>query len=196
MHGFEQLAGDLVDRSAKGNFRALGKRFGKQTPVVAAAIAAADARALAESLRASGTATVVLDGAEVEVSAEDVLLTETPREGWAVVTEGGETVALDLTLTPELRRAGLAREVVRLVQEARKSAGFEVTDRVALRVVGRGRARRRRCGSTPRPVATRSWRSVSRRGSRVAALTHERPGPRADASPSPVRRSEPVKIWS
>ena len=133
VHGFEQLAGDLVDRSAKGNFRALGKRFGKRTPVVAAAIAAADARALAESLRASGTATVVLDGAEVEVSAEEVLLTETPREGWAVATEGGETVALDLTLTPELRRAGLAREVVRLVQEARKSSGLQVTDRVALR---------------------------------------------------------------
>ncbi len=133
VHGFEQLAGDLVDRSAKGNFRALGKRFGKQTPVVAAAIAAADARALAESLRASGTATVVLDGAEVEVSAEEVLLTETPREGWAVATEGGETVALDLTLTPELRRAGLAREVVRLVQEARKSSGLQVTDRIALR---------------------------------------------------------------
>ena len=133
VHGFEQLAGDLVDRSAKGNFRALGKRFGKQTPLVAAAIAAADAGALAESLRASGTATVVLDGAEVEVSAEEVLLTETPREGWAVATEGGETVALDLTLTPELRRAGLAREVVRLVQEARKSSGLQVTDRVALR---------------------------------------------------------------
>ena len=60
------------------------------------------------------------------------MLTETPREGWAVVTAAGETVALDLTITEELRRAGLAREVVRLVQEARKAAGFEVTDRVAL----------------------------------------------------------------
>ena len=66
--GFEELAGDLVDRSAKGNFRALGKRFGKQTPVVAAAVAAADARALAEALRDTGHATVVVDGAEVEVS--------------------------------------------------------------------------------------------------------------------------------
>jgi isoleucyl-tRNA synthetase len=62
-----------------------------------------------------------------------VRLTETPREGWAVATEGGETVALDLTMTPQLRRAGLAREVVRLVQEARKTSGLQVTDRVALR---------------------------------------------------------------
>ncbi len=67
------------------------------------------------------------------MSADEVLLTETPREGWAVATEGGETVALDLAITPELRRAGLAREVVRLVQEARKTSGLEVTDRVELR---------------------------------------------------------------
>jgi len=124
---------DLVDHSAKGNFRALGKRFGKDTPTVAAAVAAADAEALARSLRDTGTATVVVDGADVEVTADEVLLTETPREGWAVASEGGETVALDLEVTPALRRAGLAREVVRLVQEARKTSGLQVTDRVALR---------------------------------------------------------------
>ncbi|MEO7980729.1 MAG: DUF5915 domain-containing protein, partial [Sporichthyaceae bacterium] len=127
--GFGELAGELVDRSAKGNFRALGKRFGKDTPTVAAA----DAEALAASLRESGTARVVVDGRDVEVSAEEVLLTETPREGWAVVSEGAETVALDLEVTPALRRAGLAREVVRLVQEARKTSGLQVTDRVAVR---------------------------------------------------------------
>ena len=61
-----------------------------------------------------------------------MVVTETPREGWAVATDAGETVALDLTITPELRRAGLARDVVRLVQEARKTAGLEVTDRIEL----------------------------------------------------------------
>jgi isoleucyl-tRNA synthetase len=136
--GFGELAGELVDRSAKGNFRALGKRFGKDTPTVAAAIAAADAAELAAALRAGATATVVVDGADVEVTAEEVLLTETPREGWAVASEAGETVALDLELTPELRRAGLAREVVRLVQDARKSAGLQVTDRVRLRWAAEG----------------------------------------------------------
>ena len=132
VHVFEDLSGELVDHSAKGNFRALGKRFGKDTPKVAAAIAAADAAALATSLRATGSAAVTVGGALVEVSPDEVVVTETPREGWAVITEGGETVALDLTVTPELRRAGLAREVVRLVQEARKASGFDVTDRVAL----------------------------------------------------------------
>jgi isoleucyl-tRNA synthetase len=133
VHGFEELAGDLVDRSAKGNFRALGKRFAQRTPRVAAAIAAADASRLVADLREHGVATVTVDGEAVEVGAEEVLVTETPREGWAVATEGGETVALDLTISPELRRAGLAREVVRLVQDARKSSGLQVTDRVALR---------------------------------------------------------------
>jgi isoleucyl-tRNA synthetase len=122
---------DLVDYAAKANFRALGKRFGKRTPAVAAAIAAADARALARALRSSGRASVELEGEAVDVSAEEVVVSETPRSGWAVVREG-ETVALDLTITPQLRRAGIAREVIRLVQEARKAAGLDVSDRIRL----------------------------------------------------------------
>ena len=62
----------------------------------------------------------------------DVIVTERPREGWSVVNEQGETVALDLELTQELVRAGLVREVIRLVQEQRKSSGLEVSDRIAL----------------------------------------------------------------
>ncbi len=123
---------DLVEHSAKGNFRALGKRFAKQTPRVAAAIAACDAGALAARLAADGLATVDVDGETVEVHPEEVILSERPREGWSVVNEQGETVALDLELTAELRRAGLAREVVRTIQEARKSGGLEVSDRIAL----------------------------------------------------------------
>ena len=123
---------DLVDHTAKGNFRALGKRFAKDTPRVAAAIADADAEALAAALAAEGRATVQLDGAPVEVLPEEVIVSERPREGWSVVNEQGETVALDLEITPELRRAGLAREVIRAIQEARKAAGFEVSDRIAL----------------------------------------------------------------
>ncbi len=124
-------AGDLVDFEAKGNFRALGKRFAKQTPVVAAAIAAADAAALAAALE-SGSGVVLVDGVETEVLADEVIVSERPREGWSVVNEQGETVALDLELTPELVRAGLAREVVRLVQDARKNSGFDVSDRITL----------------------------------------------------------------
>ena len=61
-----------------------------------------------------------------------MIVSERPREGWSVVNEQGETVALDLEITPELRRAGLAREVIRMIQEARKANGFDVSDRIAL----------------------------------------------------------------
>ena len=121
-----------MDVTAKGNFRSLGKRFGQRTPIVAAAIAAADAVVLAASLRSRGTATVDVDGESIDVAPEDVVLSETPRSGWAVAADGGETVALDLTITPELRRAGLAREAVRLIQDARKASGLDVSDRISL----------------------------------------------------------------
>ena len=124
---------DLVDVTVKPNFRALGRRFGNGTPAVAAAISAADAAMLAGELRSAGTASVLADGAPVTLEPDDVIVTQTPRSGWAVASDGGETVALEVTITPELRREGLAREVVRLVQDARKSDGLDVSDRISLR---------------------------------------------------------------
>ncbi len=121
----------LISYSAKANFRSLGKRFARDTPRVAQAVASADAAELAAAL-ALDEASVVVDGlGEVALTAEDVIVTETPHEGWAVAREG-ETVALDLTVTPELVALGRAREVVRAVQDARKRAGLEVTDRIDL----------------------------------------------------------------
>ncbi|MFZ1653494.1 MAG: isoleucine--tRNA ligase [Candidatus Nanopelagicales bacterium] len=124
---------DLVEISAKANFRELGKRYGKQTPAIATLIGANDPRALVDQLEATGAAELALDGQTVTVTSADVVVTQRPRQGWAVATDSGETVALDLTLTAELRSLGLARDVVREVQEARKNQGFEVTDRIALR---------------------------------------------------------------
>lgn len=130
-------AGDLVDYSAKGNFRNLGKRFAKQTPLVANAIASADAARLAADL-ASGSATIsVPELGEVEVTPDDVIVSERPREGWSVINEQGETVALDLELDDELVRLGLVREAIRFVQEARKQAGLEITDRIRLALKAR-----------------------------------------------------------
>ena len=132
MSSLSASEGDLVDVTAKANFRSLGKRFGKQTPTVAEAIAATDAAALAASLR-DGEARVDVSGmGEVAITTEDVVITETPREGWSVASGDGETVALDLHLTPELRRLGTAREAIRLIQEARKNAGLDISDRIAL----------------------------------------------------------------
>ncbi|MFF3766793.1 isoleucine--tRNA ligase [Streptomyces sp. NPDC001922] len=127
-----EVGGSLVDTTAKGNFRALGKRFGKGTQPVAKAIADADAAALSVALR-EGTASVEVDGETVALSPEEVIITETPREGWSVASDSGATVALDLAITPELRRAGLARDAIRLIQEARKNSGLDVADRIALR---------------------------------------------------------------
>jgi isoleucyl-tRNA synthetase len=133
LEGLTAAGDDLVDVSVKANFRSLGARYGKQTPVIAAALAAADAAALVASLRAHDELVIDVESVgPVTVGMEDVIVTETPREGWAVVTEGGESLALDLHLDDELRRAGLAREVVRTLQEARKAAGLEITDRISV----------------------------------------------------------------
>ena len=136
VHLLEPLAAvddELVDYAVKPNFRALGRRFGARTPAIAAAIEAADPARLAAEVRSAGTAAVVVDGAPVGLDPDDVIVTQTPRSGWAVAADDGETVALDVTITPELRREGLAREVVRLVQDTRKSDGLNVSDRIWLR---------------------------------------------------------------
>lgn len=127
-----EVGGSLVDTTAKANFRALGKRFGKGVQAVAKAVAAADAAALSLALR-EGTASVEVDGETVSLAPDEVIITETPREGWSVASDAGATVALDLEITPELRRAGLARDAIRLIQEARKNSGLDVADRIALR---------------------------------------------------------------
>ncbi len=125
------VGGDLVDVAVKVDFRAVGRRLGKQVQAVAKAVADADPAELVAAYRA-GTASVTVDGAAVALEEGDLVVTETPREGWTVASDGGLTVALDLALTPELERAGLAREVIRLVQEARKTSGLQVTDRITV----------------------------------------------------------------
>jgi isoleucyl-tRNA synthetase len=127
------VAGSFVDTTAKANFRTLGKRFGKKVQVVAQAIAAADAAELKDALRTTGSASLEVDGEPITLTPDEVVITETPRAGWAVASDSGATVALDLSLTPELRRAGVARDAVRQIQEARKSSGLEVSDRIDLR---------------------------------------------------------------
>jgi isoleucyl-tRNA synthetase len=131
----ESLSGgsELVDVSIKANFRNLGKRYGGQTQIVATAVASADAAKLAADIRSGGVATIlVAEVGKVELSEEDVIITETPREGWAVMSESGASVALDLTVTPELKLLGLSREAIRLIQEARKTSGLAIGDRISV----------------------------------------------------------------
>ncbi|HLZ38312.1 MAG TPA: isoleucine--tRNA ligase [Mycobacteriales bacterium] len=172
VEGLGDVGGGLVAYAVKPNYRALGRRFGKRTPRVAAAIAAADAAAVAAALRGDGSITVDVDGEAVPIGAEDVVVTETPRAGWAVSSEAGETLALDLAITPELRRAGLLRAAVRLVQEARKATALDVSDRIELWWLADdeelAQALREGCGVV---------------AAEVLAVTCEEERPRADLAP-------------
>jgi isoleucyl-tRNA synthetase len=140
----DAAGGELVTYTVKPEFRALGKRFGSSTQAVAAAIRAADPAVLAHAVADSGSgagsgsgsggATVqVASLGAVALTAEDLVVTQTPLEGWGVATAAGETVALDLAVSDTLRAQGWAREVVRLIQDARKSSGLDVSDRIELR---------------------------------------------------------------
>jgi isoleucyl-tRNA synthetase len=126
---------ELVRLRARPNFRALGKRYGKRTPEAAAAAA----RLSSEQLRALETgATVTLNGEgdRFEYGPEDVSVEREVATDWLVQSSGGFVAALDPELTPELRREGLARELVNRVQRLRKEAGFAYTARIALWVDG------------------------------------------------------------
>ena len=123
--------GELVDVSLKANFKTLGARFGKSTPEIASAIAGADANTLVEALR-SGMTKVQVAGVDYEIGPDDVVVTEVPREGWTVASDSGESLALDLALTPELIGQGIARDVTRLIQDARKSSGLDISDRIVV----------------------------------------------------------------
>jgi isoleucyl-tRNA synthetase len=120
---------------AKPNFRALGPTLGPRVKEVAAALAGDDG-SLAGELARGGAVSVATSQGDVRLGPGDADLSQDVREGWGVASDGGVTVALDLHLTDDLRREGVARELIRAVQDARKAAGFEVADRIQLGVTG------------------------------------------------------------
>ena len=120
----------LVSISIKANFRSIGARYGADVQAIASAIAASDAASLVRDLRKAGSYTIAYGDKSAEITPDDLVITETPKEGWSVASHSGESVALDLTLTPELITAGLMREVIRTIQEQRKGSGFEISDRI------------------------------------------------------------------
>ena len=121
-------AGVLV-KKVKCDFKKLGPKFGKQMKAVAAAVAGMSQEAIAE-LEKNGKYTFVLDGAEAVIETTDVEIFSEDIPGWLVANEGKLTVALEVTVTEELRREGVARELVNRIQNIRKSSGFEITDKI------------------------------------------------------------------
>ena len=120
--------GDLVDISVKANFKSLGAKFGGAVQEISKAIASADATALVKTLRSTGSTSV----GTWEIALDDLVVTEVPKSGWSVSSHDGESVALDLELTPALIAAGNVREVIRFIQERRKSDGLDISDRISV----------------------------------------------------------------
>jgi isoleucyl-tRNA synthetase len=133
---FVSEADELGSWELKANYRTLGPRFGKRMPLAADAIAALDPARAARTLRSGGTVGVVVDGEEFPLSADDVQLVLQPLEGYQVERAGTHAVALNLELDDELIREGIAREIVRAIQNARKTAGLNVEDRISLTLGG------------------------------------------------------------
>ncbi len=127
---------DLVSYRAKPNYRSLGPRFGRSMPQLAAAVAALDADRVAAALDAGGEVGVNVDGKDHSLGPDDLLLSMEPLEGYQVESESGHAVALALELDDDLLREGLAREIVHAVQNTRKEAGLEITDRIELALDG------------------------------------------------------------
>ena len=123
-------AGVLV-KKVKCDFKKMGPKFGKQMKAVAAAVAEMSQEAIAE-LEKNGSYTLQLDGTDVLVEATDVEIFSEDIPGWLVANEGKLTGALDVTVTEELRREGVARELVNRIQNIRKSSGLEITDKIKI----------------------------------------------------------------
>ena len=123
-------AGVLV-KKVKCDFKKMGPKFGKQMKAVAAAVAEMSQDAIAE-LEKNGSYTLQLNGTDVLVEATDVEIFSEDIPGWLVANEGKLTVALDVTVTEELRREGIARELVNRIQNIRKSSGLEITDKIKI----------------------------------------------------------------
>jgi isoleucyl-tRNA synthetase len=133
---FVAAADELGSYEIKANYRSLGPVFGAEMPLAAGAIAALDAGHVAEALRDGETVGISIAGRDHSLSAEDLILTLRPPEGYAVEREGTHAVALDLEIDEALREAGRGREVVHAVQNARKNAGLAVEDRIELDLDG------------------------------------------------------------
>lgn len=133
--GIEFVSGDMdiVRKSAKGNFKVLGKKYGKNTQPVANAIKELN-NAQIKELELKQSLQLMINGEPVEIAYDDVEIMSEDIEGWLVASENGITVAIDTSLDAELISEGLAREFVSRIQNLRKTSGLEVTDRISIKV--------------------------------------------------------------
>ncbi len=128
----EFVEGDgILVKNIKCNFRTLGKKFGKLMKSVNVAVTEMSQEQIAE-LEKNGSITLQVEGTDALIELADVEIFSEDVPGWTVANEGALTVALDVEVTDELRREGVAREIVKKVQAIRKDSGFEITDRISV----------------------------------------------------------------
>ena len=125
------VEGDMISKKVKCNFRVMGKKFGKMMKSVAAAVAELSQEDISK-LETEKSLPLVVDGQNVCIEYEDVEIVSEDMPGWTVEHDGTITVALDLTISDELKREGIAREVVKRIQTYRKESGFDITDRISV----------------------------------------------------------------
>jgi isoleucyl-tRNA synthetase len=133
---FVAAAEELGSYEVKANYRTLGPLFGREMPLAADAVAALDPAHVAAALRDGGSVGIMVGGREHTLSADDLLLSMRAPEGYSVEREGAHAVALELSIDDDLRREGRAREIVHAVQNARKTGGLHVADRIELALFG------------------------------------------------------------
>ena len=136
LEGIHVAGKDLVDISVKANFRSLGAKYGADVQSIAKAITEVDASQMVKQLRENKKIEIDVKisdkSKQIAIDLDDLVITETPRSGWSVASHNGESLALDLELTPDLIRSGLVREVIRAIQEERKNVGLDVSDRIVV----------------------------------------------------------------
>ena len=123
------MDGSMLEKNVKCNFRVMGKKFGKMMKAVSNAVTNMSQTEISE-LEAKGQITLNVEGEDALIELADVDIMSQDIPGWSVANEGTVTVALDITITPELKNEGNARKVIKQIQGLRKSQGFEITDRI------------------------------------------------------------------
>lgn len=126
-------ASGILVKQIKPNFKVLGPRFGKDMGLIASEIQGFSQESI-QNLEREGVLTLEVNGKSINLGLEDVEISSQDIEGWLVANSGSITVALDVTITEELRKEGIARELVNRIQNLRKEAGFEVTDKIDIKL--------------------------------------------------------------
>ena len=123
----------LLVKNIKPNFKTIGPKYGKQMKDIASLVAQFSQQDITE-IEKTGKWNTVIDACEINLEMEDFEISAQDIPGWLVASEGGITVALDTTLSPELKNEGIAREIVNRIQNLRKDSAFDVTDRILLKI--------------------------------------------------------------